>query len=85
MHLKQLKIGQRLALGFGLVMVLLAIVLATGIQKLASMDATLVKIVEGNGARILASNEMRDNLRRISIGVRDMTIVSDAAQMEEQS
>jgi len=66
-------------------MVLLAIVLATGVQKLASMDATLVAIVEGNGARIQAANEMRDNLRRIAIGVRDMTIVADAAQTEEQA
>ena len=85
MQLKQLKIGQRLALGFGLVMVLLAVVLATGIQKLATMDGILVKVVEGNSARIQASSEMRDNLRRISIAVRDMTIVEDEVQMEEQA
>jgi len=85
MQLKQLKIGQRLALGFGLVMVLLAVVLGTGIQKLQAMDALLVKVVEGNNVRIEAANTMRDSLRQISIAVRDMTIVSDEAQMREQS
>jgi len=85
MQLKQLKIGQRLALGFGLVMVLLSVVLATGIQKLQAMDTLLVKVVEGNNVRIESANNMRDSLRRISIAVRDMTIVSDEAQMQEQS
>ena len=85
MHLNQLKIGQRLALAFGLVLVLLAIVLATGIQKLQAMDNLLVKVVQGNGARIDAAGTMRDSLRRISIAMRDMTIETDAAQMQEQA
>ena len=84
MHMNQLKIGQRLALAFGLVLVLLAIVLATGIQKLQAMDNLLVKVVQGNGARIDAAGTMRDSLRRISIAVRDMTIETDPAQMQEQ-
>jgi methyl-accepting chemotaxis protein len=83
MQLKQLKIGQRLALGFGLVLVLLAIVLVTSIQNLRAMDALLVKVVEGNNARIEAASNMRDSLRQISISVRDMTIVSKEAQMQE--
>ena len=85
MQLKQLKIGQRLALAFGLVLVLLAVVLATGVQKLSAMNDLLVKVVEVNNARIDAASTMRDNLRRISIAVRDMTIISDEAQMQEQS
>ncbi|WP_306392062.1 methyl-accepting chemotaxis protein [Telluria beijingensis] len=84
MQLKQLKIGQRLALGFGLVMVLLLVVLGTGIQKLQAIDALLVKVVEENNVRIDAAATMRDNLRRISIAVRDMTIVTDDAAMQEQ-
>jgi methyl-accepting chemotaxis protein len=84
MHMNQLKIGQRLALAFGLVLVLLAIVLATGIQKLQAMDNLLVKVVQGNGARIDAAGTMRDSLRRISIAMRDMTIETDPAQMQEQ-
>ena len=83
MQLKQLKIGQRLALGFGLVLALLVVVLGTGIQKLQAMDALLVRIVEGNNVRIEAASNMRDSLRRISIAVRDMTIISDEAQMQE--
>ncbi len=85
MQLKQLKIGQRLALAFGLVLVLLAVVLTTGVQKLSAMNDLLVKVVEVNNARIDAASAMRDNLRRISIAVRDMTIISDEAQMQEQS
>nr|WP_307721862.1 methyl-accepting chemotaxis protein [Massilia sp. HP4] len=81
----QLKIGQRLALAFGLVLVLLAVVLGTGVQKLSAMNDLLVKVVEVNNARIEAAGTMRDNLRRISIAVRDITIISDDALMQEQS
>ncbi|MEW7850838.1 methyl-accepting chemotaxis protein [Massilia aurea] len=85
MHLNQLKIGQRLALAFALILFLLAAVLFTGIQKLQAMDELLVKVVEVNGARIDAASTMRDSLRRISIAVRDMTIASDPALMQEYS
>jgi methyl-accepting chemotaxis protein len=85
MHLKHLKIGQRLALAFGLILVLLAVVLVTGVRKLQAMDDLLVNIVEGNGARIDAASTMRDSLRRISIAMRDMTITTDDAQMQEQA
>ena len=85
MNFMQLKIGQRLALAFGLVLVLLAVVLGTGVQKLSAMNDLLVKVVEVNNARIEAAGAMRDNLRRISIAVRDITIISDDALMQEQS
>jgi len=85
MNFMQLKIGQRLALAFGLVLVLLAVVLGTGVQKLSAMNDLLVKVVEVNNARIEAAGTMRDNLRRISIAVRDITIISDDALMQEQS
>ena len=85
MNIMQLKIGQRLALAFGLVLILLAVVLATGVQKLSAMNDLLVKVVEVNNARIEAAGTMRDNLRRISIAVRDITIISDDALMQEQS
>ena len=85
MQLMQLKIGQRLALAFGLVLVLLAVVLGTGVQKLSAMNDLLVRVVEVNNARIDAAAAMRDNLRRISIAVRDITIISDEALMQEQS
>lgn len=65
MQLMQLKIGQRLALAFGLVLVLLAVVLGTGVQKLSAMNDLLVRVVEVNNARIDAAAAMRDNLRRI--------------------
>ena len=85
MHLKQLKIGQRLTLAFGLVLVLLAVVLVTGVQKLQALDGLLVKIVEVNGARIDAASTMRDALRRMSIAMRDMTIATDATEMQEHA
>ena len=85
MNFMQLKIGQRLALAFGLVLVLLAVVLGTGVLKLSAMNDLLVKVVEVNNARIEAAGTMRDNLRLISIAVRDITIISDDALMQEQS
>jgi len=85
MNLKQLKISQRLALGFGLVLVLLVVVLGTGVQKLKAMDGLVSHVVDVNNARMAATVDMREALRRLSIGVRDVVLAETPARVQEQA
>ena len=85
MQLKNMKIAQRLALGFGLVLVLLVVVLATGIQKLKTMDGLVTHVVDVNNGRMAAAVEMREALRRLSIVVRDLALAEAPAQAQAQS
>ncbi|TQK06867.1 methyl-accepting chemotaxis protein [Herbaspirillum sp. SJZ107] len=82
MKLNNMKIGQRLALGFGLVLALLLIIAATGLKNMDELDASINKIVNGNNVRIDSASSMRDAQRRLAIAVRDIILTNDEAEME---
>ncbi len=76
--MKNLKIGQRLALGFGAVLAALALVLCAGLYNMAVMNDLLAQVVDGNNVRLDSATDMRDAQRRIALGTRDL-MLSDAA------
>jgi methyl-accepting chemotaxis protein len=80
MKLQDLKIGQRLALGFGVVLVLLLAVLLTGLSNMSAIDGLLVNIVERNNARLDAATDIRDAQRRVAVATRDLILTSDEAE-----
>jgi len=83
MKLNNLKIGQRLGLGFGLMLLLLILVTGTRLSNMASLDALTTRIVKENNVRLDGANDMRDAQRRIAIGVRDIILTPDAAEMDK--
>jgi methyl-accepting chemotaxis protein len=82
MKLNNLKIGQRLTLGFGLISMLLILITGTGLSNMDSLNALLGKVVDENNVRLDGATDMRDAQRLIAIGVRDVILVSDAAEIE---
>jgi methyl-accepting chemotaxis protein len=82
MKLNNLKIGQRLSLGFGLISVLMLLITGTGLSNMDSLNALVGKIVDENNVRLDGATDMRDAQRRIAIGVRDIILTPDAAEME---
>jgi len=81
--MKHLKIGQRLALGFGIVVALMVAVLATGISALSGMRDTIDTIVNDNNMKIEAVTDLRDAERQLAIAVRDLTLVTDEQAMQQ--
>ncbi|HAV37279.1 MAG TPA: methyl-accepting chemotaxis protein [Massilia sp.] len=81
--MKHLKIGQRLALGFGIVVVLMVAVLATGLNALSAMRDTIDNIVNDNNVKIEAVTDLRDAERQLAIAVRDLTLVTDEQAMQQ--
>ena len=82
MKLKSMKIGQRLALGFGLVLLLLLLVSLAAVKSMNSLNELTDKIVNDNNVQLEAVNGMRDAQRRIAIGIRDIILTQDEAGME---
>ena len=82
MKLKNMKIGQRLALGFGLVLALLVFVAIGGLKNMNTLNAAMEKIVNFNNVQLANANELRDSQRRIAIGMRDIILTTDKAGME---
>jgi methyl-accepting chemotaxis protein len=85
MKIRDMKIGQRLTLGFGVMLVLLVAVIQTGLSNMELTNALLQKVVEGNNVRLDAATDMRDAARRVVIGVRDAILVTNEAETREAS
>jgi len=85
MKLNNLKIGQRLGLGFGLMVALLLLVAATGLTNMSSINTLMRRVVDENNARLSTANSMRDAQRRISQGIRDVILAEDDASIARES
>jgi methyl-accepting chemotaxis protein len=83
MKLKNLKIGQRLGLGFGLILALLVLLTGVALENMDALNETVSKVVKENNVRLDAATDMRDAQRRIAIGIRDIILASDEAQIDQ--
>jgi methyl-accepting chemotaxis protein len=81
MKLNNMKIGQRLGLGFGLMLALLILVAIFGLENMNALNAAVDKIVNNNNVQIKNVTDLRDAQRRIAINVRDIILTSDEAEM----
>jgi methyl-accepting chemotaxis protein len=77
MNFANFKIGQRLSLGFGVVLTLMVGLVAVGLGGMSSMNNSLVTIVDVNNVQLDATTDMRDAQRRLAIAVRDIILVTD--------
>ncbi len=71
--------GQRLALGFGLVLALIIGITAFGIQKVNLIDHTLTEINDVNAVKQRYAINFRGSVHDRAISLRDVTLVPDAA------
>jgi methyl-accepting chemotaxis protein len=82
---RNLKIGARLGLGFGLVVALLVAVTAVALSKMAAVDEGLVGITEGNNVQAAHLAKMSEARYELAMHVRQLLITTgeqDAAAVE---
>jgi methyl-accepting chemotaxis protein len=77
--MKNMKIGRRLGLGFGVVVALMVTIVIISLGSLSQMNQSIERIINDNNVKIDAVFSLRDAQRRISIGVRDLVLVTDEA------
>lgn len=84
--MKNLKVGAKLALGFGLVLALLVAVAAVGIARLTSITGSLSDIVADKWPKVGLLQEGLAGVNEIGIAARDMVLASDreAAQKAKE-
>jgi len=80
-QLHHIKVGVRLATGFGLVLVLLALFSIAGIHRMHAIQAETQGIIEQDYARIRLLNTMRDAVRYQSVALRDVVLQQDLSFM----
>jgi methyl-accepting chemotaxis protein len=84
MSFANMKIGVRLGAGFSVVLVLLAAVLALGLNSMASMESQMHDIESNHGVKTAAANEMVDNFRDIANANSMLVLLQDDAGLQEQ-
>ncbi len=81
--LKNISIGLRLMLGFGIVVALLLVMSIIGIQQMGKMDTRMREITDINNAEKDLAIKMRINLDARAIALRDVTILPDGQARDE--
>jgi methyl-accepting chemotaxis protein len=80
-----MKVGTRLALGYALVLGLLAIIVGFGQLKMKEMQQHLKLITDVNNVEIALIGTMKESVSDRMIGLRNLAILTDAAKMAQEA
>ncbi|HEY8607964.1 MAG TPA: methyl-accepting chemotaxis protein [Noviherbaspirillum sp.] len=81
MNMANMKVGTRLASGFGLVIFLLLVVTWLGISRMSQMQARIDHITQVNNAQIQIVTELRATVFDRMIAIRNIALLTDPAGM----
>ncbi len=84
MSFRDLRIGTRLGLGFGLILALMVALIFIGTTYLGTIQHNSDRIVTVNVARLDKATDMGDVIREVSIALRNMLLTKDAGKRQEQ-
>jgi methyl-accepting chemotaxis protein len=80
-----MKVGTRLALGYAVVLVLLAIIVGTGLLKMRQMQERINNITDSNNAQISQIGGAQDSLMERAIILRNLGLLTDETAMRQES
>ncbi len=80
----KLGLGTRLGLGFGLILILLAVVAYFGISRLAAINTALDDIVNNKNPKVELANDMQDQINIIARAVRNIALSDDASFIKQE-
>src|ERR1700741_4571737 len=79
---QSMRVGTRLALGFGLVLALMACVSGLGIYNMQRIHARLESVVKLNVAKLTYVQDMSESVHIVSRVTRTIVLLSDEAAMQ---
>jgi methyl-accepting chemotaxis protein len=85
MNLKNMKVSARLALGYALVLILLAAIVCVGLLKMREMRERMRLITDVNNVQITLVGEMQDTVAERMIALRNLAILTDMNAMRTES
>ena len=73
-----MKIGKRLGLGFGLLVLLMAVLIWEGVHSMGEIQKSLERIVKVNAVRIELANDCNDQISMVAVNMRNVIMEPDA-------
>ncbi len=80
---KNTKLSTRLAMGFSVILILMAVIVGVVILSLSSIQSSMTKIVDVNVYKLNLYNDMSKTVYEILGDVRELLVVDDPAKIEE--
>ncbi|MRW94727.1 HAMP domain-containing protein [Duganella sp. FT80W] len=84
MHIKNLRIGPRLGLAFGAVLLILLVVSAQSVIGLGSLNDKVNLIVKDRYPKVMLASQALDGIKDVGISQRNMLIATDPAQAQAE-
>lgn len=84
MRMKKMKIGTRLILGFGTILLLLSIVAGVSIIRLRKINSSLNQLTNVYNKRVQLANNMRNDIAVIKTSMRNIMVSTDTDYMKKQ-
>ena len=85
MNFKNMRVGTRLALGYGLVFCLLGGIVGTGMLKMQQMQARTANITDVNNVQIALIGKMQDSISDRMIALRNVALLTDMNAMRPEA
>jgi methyl-accepting chemotaxis protein len=82
MNIRDIRIGQRLSLGFGLVIALLLLLATLALVRIHSLSQEVAGLVDTSYPRTVIANGMKADLNEISRSMLSILVMSDADQIK---
>ena len=84
MNIRDIRIGQRLTLGFGLVIALLIMLAALALVRISGLSHDIGNLVGENYPRTMIANKMKSDLNEISRSMLSTLVMSDEGQIKAE-
>ena len=81
---KNLKLGVRLAIGFGVVMLLMTVIGTIGVMRVAALDESIDLLVNDRFPKTVQANTMVDNINLIARAMRNALLLEDPALVQKE-
>ncbi|MEO6352322.1 MAG: methyl-accepting chemotaxis protein, partial [Burkholderiaceae bacterium] len=84
MNIKKLRIGQRLALGFGIVIALLIMLASLAYVRIASMNSEINLLVKDRYPKTVIANAIKADLNEVTRNMLNVLIMTDPGQIKQE-
>jgi methyl-accepting chemotaxis protein len=81
---KNMKIGMRLGLGFGLVVILMVVIALIGITRLANLNLSIDDLISDKYPKTVLAGGIESQVNIIARSMRNMLLVTDSSDIEKQ-
>lgn len=81
--LNNIRVGMRLGLGFGIILIFLIGIIVVSLNSMEFTREDLERIVKVNNVRVEMANGMIDQVREVSIAIRDVCLLNDSEKAQK--